>query len=318
MTTNSSPNRPTITATRLSSAFGASPLQQRVLWRIRLIILVLFIGITFFIVLSRQNISIDFFRRFTAGSLTALEENILEDLSDPINSITRLANSSTNRLYAQGLTRLTTTAQFNNTMNELQTDLLRQLDDIVSLRRNFYNGARYIMRDGRVWGEVINLPNETRISAETSRTIPADDPLLAALLFRAQAGVPFLSFERVSDTNVLKINIPVTAFGNTANILGFTQLEIRLDVLDSAIAEFIDSPLGAQDGRVVVLVDEQNQLIASSDNFSFDAEALNAYLDRNDGELLLSGYGDSGYVISAATLDEYDGVNAEWRVIIFD
>ena len=319
MTTNSSPNRQTVTANRLFNNWRTTPLQTRILWRVRLMILLLFVVISVFSVSSRQSFGIESFTRFTRGSLTAIENNLLEHLADPINSITRLANGSTSRLYAQGLTRLTTTAQFNSTMNELQTDLLRSFDDLVSLRRNFYNGARYIMRDGRVWGEVVNLPNETRIAAEVSRTISTDDPLLSELLFRAQAGVPFLYLERQDDnSNILKVNVPVTPLGNTANIFGFVQLEIELSVLNSAISDIIADPLAAQEGRQIVLVDAQNQIIATSENLSLDPERLNAFLDRNPGEFVIDSYADSGYVISASQMDDYSGVNTNWRVIILD
>lgn len=168
-----------MTSYRLASETAQStPLQKRVLNRVRIIILavlILILGVSF---VSRQTISLNYFAQFTEGALSAVETKILGHLTDPINTALRIANSSTNRLYAQGLIRLTTTAEFNATMNRLQTELLRAFDDVVSLRRNFYNGMRYIMRDGRVWGEVINLPNETRISAEVSRTVPADNVLL--------------------------------------------------------------------------------------------------------------------------------------------
>jgi GAF domain-containing protein/DNA-binding response OmpR family regulator len=289
---------------------------------VRLIILVFLAMIAVFVFSNRQTIGIDFFRRFTNGSLSAVESKVLGHLADPINNITRLANSSTNRLYAQGLIRLVSTAQFNETLNELQTDMLRSFDDIVGLRRNFYNGARYITRDGRVWGEVINLPNETRISAEVSRTLPLDDVLLTAVLGRGQAGVPFLSLDRqVTETdvlNILKINVPVTTVGNATNILGFTQLEIRLDVLNSALNDMITDPLASQDGRQIVLVDSQNQIIATTANFSLDAESLNAFLDRNTGDLSLQTFDDTGFVASTSVLDVYDGINSEWRVIILD
>jgi GAF domain-containing protein/DNA-binding response OmpR family regulator len=278
--------------------------------------------VSFFIFISRQSTGLDSFRRFTNGSLSATEIKVLGHLADPINNITRLANSSTNRLYAQGLIRLTTVAQFNETMNELQTDMLRSFDDIVGLRRNFYNGARYIMRDGRVWGEVINLTNETRISAEVSRTLPADDSILAGVLQRGQAGVPFLSLQQVQNetetTNILKINVPVTTVGNVANVLGFTQLEIRLDVLNSALNDMITDPLASQAGRQIVLVDSQNQIIATTENFTLNPENLNAFLDRNNGEFALQSFGDTGYVISTSIMDDYSGINSEWRVIILD
>ncbi len=322
MTQPASSNRQTTAIPRFSRRIGTFKLESRVLWRVRLMIMVFLVLIAFFVFSNRQSTGIDFFRRFTNGSLSAVESKVLTHLSDPINNITRLANSSTNRLYAQGLIRLVSTAQFNETLNELQTDMLRSFDDIVGLRRNFYNGARYITRDGRVWGEVVNLPNETRISAEVSRTLPLDDVLLQAVLGRGQAGVPFLSLDRqVTETevlNILKINIPVTTVGNATNILGFTQLEIRLDVLNSALNDMITDPLAIQEGRQLVLVDAQNQIIATSANFSLNVENLNAFLDRNTGNLSLQSFGDTGFVASTSSIDVYDGINSEWRVIILD
>jgi GAF domain-containing protein/DNA-binding response OmpR family regulator len=307
---------------RLNIQPPTASIQNRVIWRLRLLFIIIFVIVAIFIFLNRQNTAIDVFVRFTQGSLSAVERSINDHLSDPIVTVSRLANSTTNRLYAQGLVRLTTTAQFNATMNRLQTDMLRSFDDIVSLRRNFYNGIRYILRDGRVWGEVINLPNETRISAEVSRTIPATDPLLTALLSRARVGEPFLNLERVivndEPVNILKINVPVTALGNTANIFGFTQLEIRLDVLNSAINDILTNPLARQEGREIVLVDSQNQIIAISPNFSLDPDQLNAYLDGNPGELLLSEWRDTGYVVSTTVIDDYVGNNMRWRVVILD
>lgn len=311
---------------RMTFPFGLqlriASVQKRILWRLRFLFVIILLTLAVFIFFNRQNTAIGVFSRFTQGSLATLERTVLDHLSDPVTTISRLANSTTNRLYAQGLVRLSTTAQFNSTMNQLQTDMLRAFDDIVSLRRNFFYGVRYILRDGRVWGEVINLPNETRISAEVSRTIPATDPLLTALLSRAQVGVPFLSLERVivndNPVNILKINMPVTALGNTSNILGFTQLEIRLDVLNSAINDVLNNPLAHQDGRQIALVDSQNQIIALSPNFSFDLDQLNTYLHQNRGELLLSEFSDSGYVVSTAVIDNYVGNNMQWRVVILD
>ncbi|HRF95756.1 MAG TPA: GAF domain-containing protein, partial [Aggregatilineales bacterium] len=322
MTQPISPNRQTTAIPRFSRRGNPSPLQTQTLWRVRFLIMFFLVLVSIFIFTSRQSTGLDSFRRFTNGSLSGTETKVLGHLADPINNITRLANSSTNRLYAQGLIRLTTSAQFNETMNELQTDMLRSFDDIVGLRRNFYNGARYIMRDGRIWGEVVNLPNETRISAEVSRTLPEDDSLLAGVLQRGQAGVPFLSLEQVQNEtevlNILKINVPVTTVGNVANVLGFTQLEIRLDVLNSALNDMMTDPLVAQEGRQIVLVDSQNQIIATTDNFTLDSDNLNAFLDRNNGEFALQSFGDTGYVISTAIMDEYAGINSEWRVIILD
>ncbi|MCL4254388.1 MAG: GAF domain-containing protein, partial [Anaerolineae bacterium] len=106
--------------------------------------------------------------------------------------------------------------------------------------------------------------------------------------------------------------------GNTANILGFTQLELRLDVLNSAINDVINDALVQQDGRQVALVDSQNQIIATSENFSLDVEQINAFLDRNRGDLILQDLGETGYVVSALPVGDYVGINMDWRIIILD
>ncbi|MFW5692285.1 MAG: GAF domain-containing protein, partial [Chloroflexota bacterium] len=251
-------------------------------------------------------------------AVSSLAARFARELDEPINELVRAAISATAREYAQTISQLGPNADFEAALSTTQRDLLRNFDDVVRGGSSRIIAVRYIGRDGQLWGQVISRGDETEVTPRVNASL-LGAPGLADALTEGVAGQPFLSdVVEVPDTQqtLLYVYVPVATTGNTLNTLGVVQMIVNIDLLDALADDLLNDPLVAQDGREMLVVDNNNRVIAASDAALVNDQGVLAFLAANDGEYVLRSQDDLR--ISTRVIEDYEGVGTPWRIVMVD
>lgn len=293
-------------------------LQRRVMWRISGIVVLAFAAmaiLTIMIVIANRRAEIS---RYNESSALALADIVEQELSIPVNEVSRIATSSTGRTFSRliagsvqsGGTRLPE-------LDQLESELLSAFNDTLSRGGEGYLFMRYVALDGRVWAERIN-ENATVLPRYELRLVAA--PGLANALQEGIGGQAYLSdyinnIEDLGDGG-LYIYVPVTPIGNISNILGVIQLGMTTNSLNTLLVNSLEESLIAQDERRLMVVDSLNNVIMDTGGVGGRGQIVE-FLRGNSGVVNVESL-EGGLAVSTDVIETYSGVNTPWRVVVVD
>lgn len=292
--------------------------QQRIMRRVALIIMLVFAALIAGVVIYVQAERRDDVRQSTDLSLSLLTSLIQSELDEATREVVAIANNPITRDFAR-ITSVTAAVQFGEQERVQQANLLRLFDELINQRRDRYFALRYIPREGRARGEVINLGVESQVVTEVGEVTYWSDPAYVTAALEAQPGAPFLSpvrFPEGYSEGVISVFVPVTASGTNTNILGVINAEMSIASLRDAVLTSLDNLIVTEPGRRVYLVDSLNREIARSAGAPV-SDPLYLQLAGNPGafsQRILA----RDLSVSTAVVDVFDGLNTPWRVVVVD
>jgi hypothetical protein len=258
--------------------------QRRVMRRISGVIVVVATALIIGAVVWVQTTTREDLRQSSEVALAVLTVGLEAEIEEPVREVIGLAVGSTLRNYAH-LTSASAEAEFNLQQTELQADVLRSFDELISRRRDRYLAVRYITREGLARGEVINLGTETEVITAPGFTNYWTNAAYVASITQATAGTAFLGpVTRTPDgtPDRLTIYAPVAAVGSMTTT-GVIQMEVAAAPVQGVIQAALEAAPVAQPGRRILVLDSANRILADTGGTSSTA-AIAQFLGENDGD----------------------------------
>ncbi|MDX2163533.1 MAG: GAF domain-containing protein [bacterium] len=201
--------------------------------------------------------------------ITLLREQLNDALSDVTTDVRAAANDPVTRRFAT--TSLASVV--GEDVNLAQAALAERLEALVNDHLDTYLAVRYVTFTGAIWTEVTNAGGITRAATRIRPNELNDDPTLVTALGGTSGDViaSDVDFRVNNDAPASTRLIPFVRFASpvftetsTTDIAGVIQIDFAIPQVISQINATGAAVIAAQEGRRLLVVDDEGRILADS------------------------------------------------------
>ncbi|HRL10917.1 MAG TPA: GAF domain-containing protein, partial [Aggregatilineales bacterium] len=252
-------------------------------------------------------------------AMTSFAERVNQTLQDSLNDVAGLANSAFARAYNEAASRAAQVSTPSNAFTDAQLALMRSFDSLIENNSQRILALRYVTRDNTIWGEADNVDGQVALLVERTPITDAArlEEVSAVYNSLINQGLPYvISAIKLSpnDTEYVTISAPITDTASTY-LRGYLQADVSLAGLIAPIYELNRGSVYSRDGRRLLVLDRDGNLLASS--LPQDEDAAIAADIAAQGASGLA-FVRLPQVYRWQQYAPYEGANLPWRFVLED
>ncbi|MBC7870634.1 MAG: GAF domain-containing protein, partial [Chitinophagaceae bacterium] len=297
--------------------------QRRIMRRVIPLIVITFLVLAILSIFALQSDGRRVLQQESAQIIVALDQVLEDELKNPVDELATIATSNTARNYA----RLYTGSQVVEIpiaqQERLRGDLLGLFDEFLTRNRDDFLSIRFLTPDGTVADEFVNTGGQSALNPQAQPdTLMTPDSFSQAIL--NPPGEVFLgpsttaTSEGTDTTDSLFLYTTVATVDSDSDIAGLLQLEISKQGIVSIFEDILSNPTFSRDGRRVILVNNQNAIIAQSGETHLEAQALQRFLTDHPGQQSQASATNNILVSTAEARISVSGEDTPWRIVVED
>jgi len=295
--------------------------QRRIMRRVIPLIVITFMVLAITSIFALQSDGRRVLRQESQQTLLAVDKALGDELNIPINELATIANSNTARTYARLFTGSQVVEVPRAQQETFRAALLNLFDDFITRNRDDFLSIRFITPEGIVSDELVNNGGQSTLNPLTQ-----PDSLIAQASFAAALRNPpgevFLGATStaggITGTDSLFLYTTVASVDNDAAVAGLLQLEISRQSLVIIFEDILDNPAFSREGRNLLLVNNQNAVIAQSGQTHLDNQALERFLADNPGAKLQASAGEGIVLTTTDASFDASGEDTPWHIVVED